>query len=372
MRAMTNPYAAVWAIDERDFPHDDTPAQRLRFALRYAILAPSGHNGQPWRFQIDGGLLQVYADRSRALPTIDPHDRELLISCYAAVHLVRVALEHFGYQPEVELLPESGDPDLLATVRLGQRLAPPVRRDLFDAVVARHSNRHPYLTRPIPGEQLTRLAAAAATEAAWLEPVTDRTTIAAMADLIAEGDRIKWREDVFRHELAERILPNRGQRRDGMPGYAFGLPGPLARLAPLVVRHLDLGRLRARSDRSLALAAPVLAIIGTDRDDPTAWMAAGQAMSHVLLRATADGLATSFLSQPIEVPELRPRLQDLLGRRGYPQLLLRIGYPRRQARPAPRRPLSDVLTSADASPGSTRGAALVDHGGRDSSNGTRR
>jgi hypothetical protein len=60
--------AAVWAIDERDFPADDADAARLRFVLRYAILAPSGHNGQPWQFHIDGDLLSVRADRSRALP----------------------------------------------------------------------------------------------------------------------------------------------------------------------------------------------------------------------------------------------------------------------------------------------------------------
>jgi hypothetical protein len=130
-----------------------------------------------------------------------------------------------------------------------------------------------------------------------------------------------------------------------MPGYAFGAPGPLARLAPSVVRHADLGRLRAASDRGLALATPALAIIGTDRDDPPAWMAAGQAMSHVLLRATADGLATSFLSQAIEVPALRPRLAALLDRPGHPQLLLRVGYPRGRAHLAPRRPLSEVLTT---------------------------
>jgi hypothetical protein len=332
MKAMSDPFTGVWGIDERDFPEEGTAADRLRFALRYAILAPSGHNGQPWRFHIDGDVLQVHADRSRALPTIDPHDRELLISCAATVHLTRVALEHFGYHPDVQLLPDADDSDLLATVGLGQRGGPPASRDLFDAITARHSNRYAYQTRLVSTDQLYRLAAAATAEAAWMRPLADRTTIAAAADLIAEGDRIKWREDVFRHELAERIIPNRGRRRDGMPGYAFGLPGPLARAAPFVVRHVDLGRLRARSDRALALATPVLAVIGTDRDEPTSWMAAGQAMSHILLQAAADGLATSFLSQAIEVPELRPRLADLLGHDGHPQVLLR-----------------DILSCADAS-----------------------
>lgn len=338
-------YADAWRIDEHAFPHDGSAADRLRFAARYAILAPSGHNGQPWRYTVDGDAMCVYADRTRALPTIDPDDRELLIACAATVHLTRVALRHFGQHPQVHLLPDPADADLLATIRLGQP-APEARGDeLFAAVAARHCNRHPYQRRPVAADTVDRLRRAAAAEGAWLAVLIDRPTIAAAADLIAEGDRVKWRDPVFRHELAQRLIPNRGRRRDGMPGYAFGIPGPLARLAPAVIRHIDLGRLRGASDRKLTLATPALAVIGTDRDEPPAWLAAGQAMSHVLLRATADGLATSFLSQAIEVPELRPRLGALLGRAGHPQLLLRIGYPTGRAHLAPRRPLHEVLSS---------------------------
>lgn len=336
-------YADVWRIDETDFPDQGSDADRLRFVVRYAILAPSGHNGQPWRFDIDHNVLSVRADRTRALPTIDPDDRELLIACAATVHLIRIALRHFGYQPHVTLLPDPGEADLLAAVRVGGPTSGPDTDDLFHAVTARHCNRSPYQPQPLSGDMLDRLREVAEAEGAWLAVLTDRAAIAAAADLIAEGDRVKWRDRQFRDELAHRLIPNRGDRRDGMPGYAFGAPGPLARLAPSVVRHLDLGRLRAAGDRKLALATPALAVIGTDRDDPLAWLAAGQAMSHVLLRATADALATSFLSQAIEVPELRPRLAALLNRPGHPQLLLRIGHANGRAHLAPRRPLSEVV-----------------------------
>ncbi len=349
---MNDSFQAAWTIDEHDFPTGGGPEQVLRFALRYAILAPSGHNGQPWAFRIVEGTLQVRADRSRALPTIDPHDRELLIACDATVHLTIVVLQHFGHQPTVTLLPDPDDPDLLATIHPGVAGATPPGRELFDAITRRHSNRHPYRTRLLDPAVVDRLRVAAAAHGAWLHPVVDPVTIAAVADLIAAGDRIKWCEPAFRDELAERVIPNRGPRRDGMPGGAFGAPGPLARLAPTLIRHLDLGRMRATADRKLATASPLLAVIGTDTEEPAAWLAAGQAMSHVLLRATADGLATSFLSQAIEVPQLRPRLAATTGCLGWPQLLLRVGYPRRRARLAPRRPIAEVLT-ADSYPAAT-------------------
>ena len=43
--------------------------------LRSAIRAPSGHNTQPWRFQILGDRHHMSADRSRAQPVVDPEDR---------------------------------------------------------------------------------------------------------------------------------------------------------------------------------------------------------------------------------------------------------------------------------------------------------
>jgi hypothetical protein len=72
-------------------------------------------------------------------------------------------------------------------------------------------------------------------------------------------------------------------------------------------------------------------------------MVTGQVLSHVLLRAAVEGIAASFLNQPIEVPALRGRVAALLGTSGYPQLILRMGYPVGEDRRTPRRDVSEVL-----------------------------
>jgi hypothetical protein len=82
-------------------------------------------------------------------------------------------------------------------------------------------------------------------------------------------------------------------------------------------------------------------------------------MSRVLLQATADGLATSFLSQAVEVETLRPRLAALISHDGYPQLLLRVGYARRPERPSPRRPLREVLTTLAPAPHAAAAQAMA-------------
>jgi hypothetical protein len=69
---------------------------------------------------------------------------------------------------------------------------------------------------------------------------------------------------------------------------------------------------------------------------------AGQAVEKVLLRARDEGGPDSFVNQPIEVSGLRTVLGEMLGRSGFPQIVLRMGYGPEVA-PIPRRSVSEVL-----------------------------
>jgi hypothetical protein len=92
----------------------------------------------------------------------------------------------------------------------------------------------------------------------------------------------------------------------------------------------------------LALRAPALALLWTDGDSPRDWLAAGQALARVLLRATADGVSASFFNQALELAELRDRTAVAAAVPGRPQLLLRLGYGR-ELPATPRRALDEVL-----------------------------
>jgi hypothetical protein len=71
--------------------------------------------------------------------------------------------------------------------------------------------------------------------------------------------------------------------------------------------------------------APVIAMLFHDGDDRRDWLRAGQALQRVLLTATVRGLATTPMTQPMEVNGLRALLGG--GRRaGTAQAIVRIGY----------------------------------------------
>jgi len=333
----------AWKVSDSEFPREGSSSDKLRYLLNYAMLAPSSHNSQPWRFKVIDDGVELYADRARALPVVDPEDRELIISCGSALFHLRMAVSHFGHSCIVSWFSPENNNDLLARVRLGEeRKARSEEEMLFDAIVKRRTNRMPFEPRQIQEKLLTELEAMATEEEAWLSIIHLEDKRHKVADLIAEADRIQMADRRFRRELAAWIHSNRSSTRDGLPGYAFGYGDLASSVATLLVRTFDIGRGQAAKDRELAAGSPVLAVLGTDRDDSSAWLSVGQALSRVLLRACADGVSASFLNQPIEVPELRIKLSEIMDRRGYPQLLLRMGYGPR-IRPTPRRMVAEVL-----------------------------
>ena len=333
----------AWNVSEEEFPARGPMVEQMRSLVQYAILAPSGHNTQPWLFKICGRTIELYADRRRRLPVVDPHDRELTISCGAALYHLRLAAHYFGYAISIHLLPNPATPDLLARMRMVRRyLAAGEERTLFRAIPRRHTNRRPFESLPPPASLLTALNTIVEEEGAWIHAITDRKKRRAIADLVAEGGIAQMRDECFRRELAAWVRPNPRTAHDGIPARALGFPDILAPLGPFVIRAFNLGESQARKDHESVLDAPMLLALGTAGDTPREWLQAGQALAHVLLRACVDGASASFFNQPIEVVSLRPKVSEILGRDGAPQLLLRLGYGP-HIHPTPRRVLDDVL-----------------------------
>lgn len=146
--AMTST-ADAWNVSTLDFTRAAEAAEKRTFLLRYAVLAPSGHNTQPWLFHVSGNTVDLYANRAVALPVVDPHDRELTISCGAALLNLRVALRRFGFDDEArELTPSAAEGDLLARVRLVPGAPPsPAEVALFEAIAERRTTRRAYEAR---------------------------------------------------------------------------------------------------------------------------------------------------------------------------------------------------------------------------------
>ncbi len=333
-----------WRVSEQGFPRAGAAEEKLKFLLNFAVLAPSGHNRQPWRFRVTGDEVELCADRQRALPTVDPGDRELVMSCGAALLHLRVAIQHYGFQPIVHTFPNLADRDLLAIVRIGppQEAALKDHR-LFMAIKRRRTRRRPFEKRPVPDAELEALRAAAGTEGGRLH-VMEAGPREKLIDLIAEGDRVQESDEQFRRELARWMTPSRSAPPEGVPGYARGQNRLQSQVDPLIEQAFDRGKQKAAQNRLLARNAPVLLILATETDSAAAHLAAGQALARTLLTGADYGLSTSFLNQPLQVPALRAKAARLLGG-GHPQMVLRMGYGGGE-KPTPRRAVREVTVNS--------------------------
>ncbi|MFZ0324277.1 MAG: nitroreductase, partial [Actinomycetes bacterium] len=197
-------------------------AAEQRALVTAAVAAPSVHNTQPWLFGVHDDHLDLWADPSRQLLSQDPDARALTVSCGAALLNLRVAAEHLGYQPRVELLPDDETPDLLARVAFDGRSAHAgMAAALFEAIDKRHTNRLPYEDRPVPRSVLDALVEAASQEGADLHAISDRQDRRRLVEIIHEAD-LEQEIDRDRLEEAAHWAGVGSDRSDGVPEESLG------------------------------------------------------------------------------------------------------------------------------------------------------
>ena len=197
-----------------------------------------------------------------------------------------------GVEPLIELEPEGSGSDLLARVHIGKRYSPTeVDHTLFQAIIHRRTTRTSFEARELAGSLQRSFADAVEGEGAAMWIMRTGQQRSELAELIAQADQEQWSDPRVRRELAAWIHPNRQASRDGVPGYAIGMGDLMSSAAPIIMRTFDLGAGTAARDRDIAIDSPLMAVIGTDADNSSDWLVAGQALMHLLLLATAQGRA---------------------------------------------------------------------------------
>lgn len=321
-------------------PPPDASEAVLRKAAEDAGRAPSLLNTQPWRWRVRDGVLELWADHSRQVHSIDPTGRMLTIGCGTALHHARVAVARAGYEPVVHRLPDPAQPQLLAWVRLGSPR--PVRRadiDLFRSISRRRSDRRPFpAIAPMPPATLAKLQQAAEAEQTRLyriapEQVTSLGLAAELAQTFETGD------ERYLQEL--HAWTRTAETGEGVPAttYVANVPRPVpvrdfARDGE-IMQHPGLG-----DDRYAEYV-----VITTEADELADWLRAGEATSAVWLTATSRDLAASVISDVVEVPQARDLVTGMVPQPGYPQLLFRMAFDMQPAPPkaSPRRRPDDII-----------------------------
>ncbi|HEX8867001.1 MAG TPA: nitroreductase, partial [Lentzea sp.] len=321
-------------------------ADQVEAVLRSASFAPSVHNSQPWRFRVWPDRVELHPDLTRTLPATDPENRELRLSCGAALFNMRVALQGFGVRPLVTILPGHEAPGALATLRRGGVIKPDDEMvALLKAVPNRRTNRRPFFESGVDTRHRHALVRAAELERSWLHIVGTREEVARMKGFVRRAHQIQREDPAVQAEL-EAFTGHRPNAADGVPPASAGArPEPQDEWA---FRDFHPGQKHERLSGKDYESNPLVAVVCSHHDGPLSEVQAGQAMQRVLLTATTLGLSASFMSQPVEVRAVREELRRSIGGTLVPQTVLRIGYST-PVPATPRRPVAELLMETTTS-----------------------
>lgn len=263
----------------------------LEGVLDVAARAPSSGNLQPWRWRVDGAAVHLYADRRRLAGDSPTDRRDLLLGCGAVLDHCAVALGAAGWHPRIRRFPDGMDDSHLAILEVVEQPAQPLHAELAAAIPRRRADRRRYPERPIPPATLELLYIRAAR----------------MGVELAVVPRSRW-ERGDDGTVALRFTEAAGEPADDA----------------------------------------VLLALGTREDDDAMRLRAGEALSHITLTATALGLASCPLTEPLNDDRTRLMLAcEVFDGAAHPQTLIRVGLPPTDQTPLPpteRRPLNETTT----------------------------
>jgi nitroreductase len=323
----------------------DNGAIDMHELVRLGTLAASSHNTQPWRFLLGPREITILPDFARRCPVVDPDDAHLFksLGC-AAENIVHAAAArshaaHVAFDTDARCI----------RITLEPSAASGRTATLHEAIPKRQCTKRPYDGRPIAGEHVALLEASGAGDGVRTLLIEDATTRDAIIALVRRGDMQQLTDPAFRKEFFAWLRYNDNEAiaaGDGLASRTAGqpsLPSWLARpMAQLILR----GSAQARTDERNIRTSPMLVAFATASDTPEAWVEIGRVYERFALQATALGIRTAFINQPIEVATLQPELARVLRLDGEkPLLLIRAGYGP-QAPFSMRRPVEEVIEHA--------------------------
>ena len=313
-----------------------------------AVWAPSVHNTQPWWFSADGQELSLHADAGRQLRVADPRGREMMISCGAALFTARLALRSLGYVPQTSVLPDPGDPLLVARVSWQRRAAAAeYEQQLYSQVRRRRTHRGGFDPVPIPPDLVAMLQECAERDGAMLRIVRSAGNRAVLAAAVETAEQALELDSMYARELASWATPPGSTRRDGVPHTAYSMR-PEFTLPYFPGRDFARGHRWGAAGSSPSVAprsAGLVCILTTAADRPIDWVNAGQALQRGLLTGAICGVAAALHSQPLERVRLREFIRTQLCDGGYPQLVLRLGTTLQTALSVRRTPASVLFAT---------------------------
>ena len=307
--------------------------------IRYASLAASSHNTQPWKFVIRPDAVEIHPDYTRCLSSVDPGSRELWISLGCALENLLTGARAMGYAADVTY------PDAVDFIHVRLIADVPQGSPLFDAIPLRQNTRSKYDGKPIKTSDLDQTQAIPLEPGVSLHWVLNPAELKTVADYVRQGDLSQYADKEFVQELIYWLRFNKREALascDGLYSRCSGSPETPRWLGRMFVNGAKPHQ-QADTDAKKLFSSSGAVVFASTAENKTAWVRTGQVYERMALTMTSLNIKSAFLNQPIEASGLRGQFQSALGPGATrPQLLIRFGYAASMPRSL-RRPVEQAL-----------------------------
>ncbi|MBD1843857.1 Tat pathway signal protein [Cyanobacteria bacterium FACHB-63] len=320
---------------------NDEHTAQLKELIRHAILAPSSHNTQCWKFRLEDHAISILPDLSRRCPMVDPDDHHLYVSLGCAAENLIQAAKAQGLSGQFTFN-ASGD----GAVQIALEPSPPTVTPLFEAIPHRQCTRSEYDGKPLSPEEIKLLETAGEGDGVRVMMLTERAEMETVLDYVVQGNTAQINNNAFMQELKSWIRFNdqeAARTGDGLSSRSTGNPSIPRWLGNLLFKALV--RVQPENDKNTRYirSSAGIAVFVSDVNDKAHWVEVGRCYERFALQATALGIRNAFVNQPVKEASVRPHFARALGlKSSRPDLVVRFG--RSPEMPSSlRRPLEAVI-----------------------------
>lgn len=298
--------------------------------LALASLAPSGHNTQPWTVKIVSDSKWIVGwEKSRALPAVDPSNRELIISLGAFCEALKISAAKYGLKAEIKIIAKGNFDNEIAEITLSSSAADDKNAKLLER---RRIVRKGHLPKPLSTEDRDKLKEDVFSRVYYFDRDSEEGKIIEKA--VLESNMVQTKREDAVKELADWIRWSDEEirkNRDGLTPSGMEIGG----LANLFVRNFysrEDALTESFRESSMKAVKEQLSsygtwiIITTENETPSKLMSAGADFLKIGLSGVDRKIALHPMTQPIEEDEFKIRLKEALPVKEEIQFVLRSGY----------------------------------------------
>jgi len=276
--------------------------KKIKEILKYAVMAPSGDNSQPWRFVLQSGILRIYNLPGKDNPYLNFKQSGSLIAHGALIKNIEIASSSFNLVPLIKLLPSKEDLNLVAEVSFKESGAVLTEDVLFKFIPVRSTNRRPYDFKELSDKDKVLLNEAGVFDDTVLRFITDTEKIKKAARAGSNAEIIILENKLLHSLLFKDVMWSKKQENKEKHGlyiktmefnpiqkFLFRLASN-KRLMRLAVK-IKFPHFIAKEDAFLYSSGSTMGLLSTKKASLENFIKLGMKMQYIWVKATSLGLS---------------------------------------------------------------------------------